>query len=377
MGVCVAALPPMPLLAKHAAIAAATGIFAVLVTRSARADDLPAPPANQWGDRTLAGHTFLFPGTHRGPFVTTDFGIALGAYQESIPSVPLPFGGTADLSILGAITVANLGVKILDWLGVQASGTGLAVFGSDGSSLLYAGGKANYGGYVAPIVRLARIKSSGTQISARAQVGWMSGDAIDLPRFLVVGRTAIASVSSAPDATAAAAGIARGIIQGGIARTALTSSDAFGLTGSVEAAQAIGPMVGIQAAVALERRVIGLTFHDPSSGDFRNSATRYDMLFDVSAEWDGSSVHVPVAAILEYELNGRLSDTGEDELDESSSTVHLLGAGIYYSGRQNLQVGLFAATSRNLRSIPGIAGAPGSSGAPSAQYGEMVMRYIW
>ncbi|HEX4627665.1 MAG TPA: hypothetical protein VH137_02660, partial [Gemmatimonadales bacterium] len=210
MGVCVAAPPLMHLLAKHAAIAAATGILTVTVMGSARADDVPAPPVDQWGDRTLAGHTFLFPGTHRGAFVTTDFGIALGAYQESIPSVPLPFGGTADLSILGAITTATLGVKITDWLGVQASGAGLAVFGANGSSLLYAGGKLNAGGNVAPIVRLARIRSTGTQLSARAQLGWLAGDALDLPRFLVLGRTVIASLNSAPDATAAAAGIARG-----------------------------------------------------------------------------------------------------------------------------------------------------------------------
>ena len=362
---------------KQAAITAAIGIFAVLPTSTARADDVPPPPAGEWGNRTLAGHTFLYPVTHRGAFVTTDFGVAQGVYQESIPSVPLPFGGTADLSILGAVTSANLGVKITDWLGVQANGSGLALVGSNGTSVLYAGGKLNTGGYLAPIVRIARIRSTGTQISARAQMGWLAGDALDLPRFLVVGRSVLASASSAPDATSAAAGIARGIIQGHIVRTALTGSDVFGLDTSVEAAQAIGPMAGVQAAVVLERRVIGLTFHDPSAGDTRESATRYDALFDLSAEWDGSSVHVPVAAILEYELNARLSGTGDGQLDQDSSTVHTLGAGVYYSGRQDLQVGLFAATARNLRSVAGIAGAPGSSDAPSAQYAEMVVHYIW
>ena len=44
-------------------------------------------------------------------------------------------------------------------------------------SLLYAGGNLNSGGFVAPIVRLARIETSGTQISGRgtpnAQYGEM------------------------------------------------------------------------------------------------------------------------------------------------------------------------------------------------------------
>ena len=57
----------------------------------------------------------------------------------------------------------------------------------------------------------------------------------------------------------------------------------------------------------------------------------------------------------------------------------LFGAGVYYSGRPDLQVGLFAATIRNLRPIAGItvAGSPGVSGTPNAQYAEMVIRYIW
>ncbi len=405
----------MRLAIKHAAIAAATGVFAILPIRLARADDtvgaprpddrvvapppgagdpvvaarvdepvstvnadnLPPPPTGNWGNRTLAGHTFLYPVSHRGAFITTDFGVAQGVYNERIPSVPLPFGGTANLNLIGAITTASLGLKFADWFGVQAAGTGLAVFGVDGESILYAGGKLNAGGYLAPIFRLARVKSSGTQISARAQMGWVAGDSLDIPQFLVLGRSAIASVSGAPDAQTAAAGIARGIIQGGLTRTILSGTDVFGLNTSVEAAQAIGPMVGLQAAVTLQRRVIGLTFHDPSAGSTRTSSTRYDMLFDLSAEWDGNSVHVPLALIVENEVNARLSGTGEETLEQDSSTVDTLGAGIYYSGRRDLQVGLFAATARNLRTVGGIAGAPGLSGAPSANYSEMVLRYIW
>jgi hypothetical protein len=50
---------------------------------------------------------------------------------------------------------------------------------------------------------------------------------------------------------------------------------------------------------------------------------------------------------------------------------------LYYPSRPNLQLGVFAATRLNLRPVPGIAGAGGSSGAPDAKYAELTLRYVW
>ncbi len=368
------------------AAAAASLLVGALWTCNAVADELAPPPPDlsapptRWGNRMLAGHTFLFPVTHAGAFVTTYFGVAEGVYDESIPSVPIPGGRATDLSLIGVTSTANLGIKLTDWLGIEAQGRALAVFGIDGQSLIYAGGQLNSGGFVAPIVRLARIESSGTQISARAQMGWLAGTSLQVPRLLVLARTAIAgAVANTSDPTAAARDIGSGIINGGFPRVILAGADTFGLNASIEAAQALGEMFGLQAALTVQRRALGLSFNDPVSGDFRNSATRYDMIFDVSAEWDGLSAHVPIAAILEYELNGRLTGTGDEDLEEEGTNTHTLGVGVYYSGRPDLQVGLFAATIRNLRPIAGVtvAGGPGQSGTPNAQYGEMVIRYVW
>jgi hypothetical protein len=138
-------------------------------------------------------------------------------------------------------------------------------------------------------------------------------------------------------------------------------------------------MFGLRGAVTVQRRVVGLTFNDVGSGDFRQSATRYDMMVDCSAEWDAMSLKVPIAAILEYELNARLAGTGVDELEEEAAATHALGAGIYYTGHPNLQVGVFEAAVGNLRPIAGfsVSGAQGASGTPRARYGELVLRYIW
>ncbi len=63
---------------KHLAAAAAALLAGALWTCDAMADeaappppDLAAPPT-RWGNRMLAGHTFLYPVTHAGAFVTSN-----------------------------------------------------------------------------------------------------------------------------------------------------------------------------------------------------------------------------------------------------------------------------------------------------------------
>jgi hypothetical protein len=336
-----------------------------------------AAPSTRWGNRMLGGHTFLFPVTHPGPFVATYFGVGLGVYNESVPSVLIPGGGSSDLNLIGVTTTADLGIKITDWLGIEGQARALAIVGLDGQSLLYSGGQLNAGGFFAPIVRIARIESTGTQLSARAQMGWLRGSSLEIPRLLTLARSAIGSTSDDADPTAAAAGIGRALAQGGFPRVILAGADTFDLNGSIEAAQALGPMFGLQAATTLQRRVFGVTFNDPQAGDLRDSATRYDILLDASFEWDGMSKHIPVAAIVEYEAGIRLGGTGDEQVESEGTDTHTLGIGVYYSGRPNLQVGIFGASIWNLRRISGVAGAPGESGVPSARYGEMIIRYVW
>jgi hypothetical protein len=373
------ATPPSPPPGGTATTPAETAPAPALDVTPAPPPDLAAPPT-RWGDRMLAGHTFLYPALHAGPFITTNFGVAHGVYEESIPAVPIPGSRTTDLSVIGVTSTANLGIKITDWLGIEAQGRALAVIGNSGQSIIYAGGQLNAGGFAAPIVRIARIDATGTQISARAQIGELAGESLEIPRLLVLARGAVTgAVQNTPDPTAAARAIGGALLNGGFPRVILAEADTFGLNASIEAAQALGEMFGLQGAVTVQRRVNGLTFRDPVAGDFRESATRWDMLVDFSAEWDAMSLHVPIAAMLEYELNARLTGSGNEELEEDDTTTHTFGAGIYYSGRPNLQVGLFAATIRNLRKVAGttVAGGPGFSGTPNAQYLQMVIRYVW
>ncbi len=133
-------------------------------------------------------------------------------------------------------------------------------------------------------------------------------------------------------------------MNGGFPRVILAGADTFGLNASIEAAQALGEMFGLQAALTLQRRVLGMRFNDLTAGDFRRLDAPTTWTSISSAEWDGMRLHVPIAAILEYELNGRLGGTGNEELEGEATNTHTLRAGVYYSR-------VYAPTSRSASSL--------------------------
>ncbi len=167
------------------------------------------------------------------------------------------------------------------------------------------------------------------------------------------------------------------MLHNGIERTVLDRTDDFMLSGSFNAAQALGPMFGLQAAVAFERSVFGMTSNLVPTGDARVSDTRYDILIDAAVDWDGISLGVPVALQAEYEVNGRFHSTGPELLEGDSNIAQVIGAGAYYSGAQDLQLGIFGAYAWGLRPLAGIGGAPGSSDPSRADYLQLVIRHIW
>lgn len=369
--------PPQPLPQPAPAVGTAAPAVPAPAPSPPASPATSSPPPPEWGNRTLAGHTFLFPALEPSSFVATYVGIRQGVYHQMFPNVPLPFGGTQSLSLLGISDDIELSFRITDWLGIGGVAQALGVLGSNGQSLLFAGGNVNAGGSILPVLRIARIESTGTQVSFLARVGWLPGDALDLPSFLVAGSNAIASANVAGSPQATAAAIANNVLQNGIQRTVLTHTDNFMLSGSFTAAQALGPMFGLQAAVAFERSVFGVTSNLVPTGDVRVSDTRYDIPIDASLDWDGISLGVPLALQVEYEVNARIHSTGPELLEGDSNVAQVIGAGAYYSGAQDLQLGLFGAYAWGLRPLAGIGGAPGSSDPSRADYLQLVLRHIW
>jgi hypothetical protein len=319
----------------------------------------------------------MFPALAPTPFVATYAGIRQGVYHQRFPNVPLPFGGSTDLSLLGVSDDVELSFKITDWFAISGFAQALAVIGSNGKSILYAGGNLNAGGSIVPVFRLARVESTGTQVSFRASVGWLPGDSIDIPDFLLAAGPTVAAAQSSPTPQAIPGAIATSVLDNGIERTLLVRTDTFILTGGFAAAQTITHELGVQAGLAFERAVYGATSNVLPSGDVRVSDTRYDLLFDVAVDWNGVTIGIPVAVQAEYELNGRLHSTGSELLEGTSNVANVLGAGVYYSGAQDLQLGIFGAYAFGLRPLQGIGGAPSSSDDSQADYLQVVIRHIW
>ncbi len=282
--------------------------------------DLAAPPT-RWGNRMLAGHTFhssTMPCA--GPFVTTYFGVEQGVYEESIPAVPIPGFRSTDL--------ASSASRRPPQPRHQESPTGSASRPRGGRSAVVrnngqsrsstAAGRSTPADSRRRSSRIARIEGvPSTQISARAQISELSGETSSRSR----------ACSSLPAARCWRDRQARRTRRPRRARSAGRSSTADSLASSWRARTrstlnasdrsgvALGEMFGLQGAVTIQRRVNGITFHDPVfKRTSARAATRWDMLVDFSAEWDAMSLHVPVAVMLAYELNARLTGTG-DELD--------------------------------------------------------------
>jgi hypothetical protein len=319
-------------------------------------------PSPEFDDRTLAGHTFIYPILQDGAFNTTHFGIRQGFALETIPQFPLSSLGTFSLSATGLVQDFDLAVKILPWIGVYGKAEGTVATGANIDSLLLFGGQFAFDGEGGVVGRIARIESTGTQIAVRLYGGGGTG------RNLGV----LPLVSELVSNTKSTLG---SVVQGNIGKYVLVpvSNDEFG--GSVHAAQAAGRFVGIQAA--LQGQSMRQTT-SPYNGTENVAATvsTTSLQASVSVDVDASPAGVPLGAMAEYQF--QFNDASASSVS-TSGTANLLGLGIYYTGRHNLLLGVAGKTELNQPPLQGVSktGSAEQSGTPSLYYGQFVLRYIW
>jgi hypothetical protein len=318
----------------------------------------PAEEPSRWGDRTLAGHTFLLPSFLDSAFVTTSLGLQARAIFFTMPDVPTDFG----LLSLDATTVdqsLDFALKLSDAVGLSATVAGRALVGTNARSLVYVGANWNYAATLGAIVRVARIESSGTQIALRAAGSYSSGQVATLiPLF------------AAPTATVTL----ENIVRGNAGPLVTTPARTFTYGGSVDAAQAISSLFGLQASIGLGGSSLTLEPFEVATGD-RVDQTTNGVNFRLGAAFtaDFEPKGFPLAAMAEYAAIR--SPSSFDLLNSSElNTVHTLAAGVFYSGRRDLQLGLEGALRLGLAPIETRSG---TSGRPRAFLGDLVFRYFW
>jgi hypothetical protein len=98
----------------------------------------------------------------------------------------------------------------------------------------------------------------------------------------------------------------------------------------------------------------------------------------LAAGVDGMPAHVPVAAVMEYKIEG-IWTTNDATGVTAVDSHHVVSAGFYYSGQRNLQLGIALETEISMTPERGTNedGRTVSSGSPSRFSGQFVFRYVW
>ena len=217
------------------------------------------------------------------------------------------------------------------------------------------------------VVPIAHIEKTGTFVSARAFVGYGSGEGIEL---LPLARSLTNDLKTADLVHAAST-----VLNANLFPTTFVPSSYTKGGGSLNVAQTIKPFLALQASVSVSAVSQSGTQTDRTIG----SSVAVDALegresVSAAASFDAGPLGFPVATMAEYSLSsGRLrpSPPGSTEL------AHLVAFGIYYSGSRTLQMGLGAATQVRMMQVLVYdeAGKPRASDRPLFLLGQILLRH--
>jgi hypothetical protein len=306
----------------------------------------------------LKGHTFLFPAFVDSAFIATFAGLTLRANTFNAPKVPTVVG-SSELKMTGIRETIDMSFRAMDWLSIQVTGGARALIGTGTESIVYIGTAYAYGGGIGANLRLARLEGSGTEISVRLLGTYTNGQAASL-------RPLFSSPSAAITLQA--------LLTTDLREIALVPLHGFAYGGYVAVAQTISPLFGLQVAGGIGGSSLTLSPFDLAARAHVDQVTS-GFNFRVGAAFDADfdTVHVPIAALLEYEMS---RETSASDLINATTldVLHTIGLGVFYSGRPNLQTGAFVAWQLGVQPI----GTPeGTSGRPDSKLAELILRYVW
>jgi hypothetical protein len=315
----------------------------------------------------MGGHTFLVPALQESAFVLTTVGLRQGFAWKSIPAFPAGGLGRTTLTLSGVTMNADLGVRLVDWLALTAELGAFVMTGSNVRSLVEYGGEHLYGGGIGLAAKIARFEKTKTQLGAHVKGRFESGRLIT-ERSLVGALVAGGGPGSVEE-----------VAQGPSGNLLLSPETVTRFKGSLNLAQAINRTFGLQAEVGLGFVGTSIQAYDlgNQAGVEQTFSTTIPTIA-VALGADGTTSHVPLAALVEYQI-GFARSRDDSTGSTSSRTQHLLAVGGYWSGRRDLQVGLVASAQLGLEPVTGVtgAGAAAPSDKPAIYALEAVARYVW
>lgn len=275
--------------------------------------------------RTLAGHVFVPSNLAVWPFVTTHFATTTGAglarYGRDGQDEE---GNPVDSLMLGAFGESfDLGIGFTDWIGIQARFGGQLLAGANLPSALSAGAffmTQVEGGLVGRI-----FQGGGFHLAARMGGSYLNGKRLQPLDMIQTDEAGNLSIDR---------------------KRLMTKVKGWGVGPALMAAYAPASWFGMQTSFAFDYGK--LTMADITVD---NKALRWAL----GVNFDGRDLFLPIAIPVVYQL--------ERVLEEEGKLEHRTESGLYYSGRQNLNLGLNVAT---------------KIGGEDQEYlGEFRMAYYW
>jgi hypothetical protein len=339
-----------------------TTLSLLLVLSATPAEEAPACDTAR--SRQLGGHTFLLPILQQSALITTHVGIREGLARYDVPDLPVGLLGQRDISLVGLKQNLDLGLRLNDWLGLSGFAQADAVSGLNRRTLLYRTAEYNLGGQAGLAVRLLR-EGSGTQVTARAHVGYDKGDEVTvLPLLSGIVNNPLLTLED--------------VVEGDLGQLILVPTSEKNVNGGVFLAQALSPLFSLQASGTLEYAWQTREPFDPAAeARVAQKAQALRVLLAAALAADLAPRGVPLGLMGEYLfITGEVNPEDRPATTLGSSTVAL---GAYYTGRADLQlgVGLVATLHAEPRRGLGELGEELESGNPRLVYAQLIVRYIW
>ncbi|MGI5864178.1 MAG: hypothetical protein ACOX6T_19280 [Myxococcales bacterium] len=318
-----------------------------------------------WGSsRILGDHQFIFPTFAETAFVSTYLGARVGVSYNQVSNLPFGRLGRVDVANLRIAEGIDLGIRLFDGVGIFGTLAGVASVSTNARSLVIRTGQYEVSGRGGAIVKL--LQTDETLLSVRANVGGARG----------ANFTLVALLSALTEAPIAAI---EDVISDGLDEFLIVPFSRFEWGGSVALAQAFSPAFSLQASAGV---LVGSTTLKPFSPLLD---AREDLDFNsltpalaVALAGDARTVGVPLALMLEWEISFPRT-TNELNDRTQSLTQNTVAAGLFYSGREDLQTGVLAFAELGLGPITGFTptGEPADSDKPRLFGGTVTLRYVW
>ena len=317
-----------------------------------------------WGQsRVLGGQNFLTPTLVDSALILSTVDMRGSATTAKVTGFPVLLLGQTELNTATALGQAKLGVRVLPELELFGAGRSSVVSGTNPRTLLVQGASLQFGGEVGLAVRLFRLHASDTQLTLRGAVGAYRG------RLIAPGNL-VNHLQAAPRITVV------DILDSGVANYLNTPTHMQQYQGALALAQPFSSMVALQASAGVVADHQTLSFYTPLV-DPEVTVVNVRPNVAVALSIDGGAAHVPVAVMGEYRFVHQRSQDHSSGLVASSNQSEF-AAGIFYSGRRDLQVGLEGLTALGYAvnlATPGEA--EGQTGSSHSISGELVMTYFW